>query len=156
MVLGEEEKGRKPTKSSFQVSHFVCCEIEVSRGETMDSPRVLSIQRCCISFLFLPQLAFLVFALVSLCQFSRSWLCRKQGLLPFSLSFICFLILCSCLQCSVFALQLFGFDVDPINTVQYSNHTGVTLRCQVPYRMIFLRCFLDARLQILDRREAHG
>ena len=28
---------------------------------------------------------------------------------------------------SVFPLQLHGFDVDPINTVQLSNHTGTCL-----------------------------
>ncbi|CAM9812339.1 unnamed protein product, partial [Ectocarpus sp. 4 AP-2014] len=27
-------------------------------------------------------------------------------------------------KCSVFPLQLLGFDVDPINSVQFSNHTG--------------------------------
>lgn len=27
-------------------------------------------------------------------------------------------------KCSVFTLQLLGFDVDPINSVQFSNHTG--------------------------------
>ena len=29
-----------------------------------------------------------------------------------------------CLQCSVLPLQLLGFDVDPVNSVQFSNHTG--------------------------------
>jgi pyridoxine kinase len=28
------------------------------------------------------------------------------------------------LQCAVLPLQLLGFDVDPINSVQFSNHTG--------------------------------
>ena len=28
------------------------------------------------------------------------------------------------LQCAVFPLQLLGFDVDPVNSVQFSNHTG--------------------------------
>ena len=27
-------------------------------------------------------------------------------------------------KCAVFPLQLLGFDVDPINSVQFSNHTG--------------------------------
>lgn len=27
-------------------------------------------------------------------------------------------------KCSVFTLQLLGFDVDPVNSVQFSNHTG--------------------------------
>lgn len=27
-------------------------------------------------------------------------------------------------KCSVFPLQLLGFDVDPVNSVQFSNHTG--------------------------------
>ena len=27
-------------------------------------------------------------------------------------------------KCSVFALQILGIEVDPINTVQFSNHTG--------------------------------
>lgn len=27
-------------------------------------------------------------------------------------------------KCAVFPLQLHGFDVDPINSVQFSNHTG--------------------------------
>ena len=28
------------------------------------------------------------------------------------------------LQCAVLPLQLLGFDVDPVNSVQFSNHTG--------------------------------
>jgi pyridoxine kinase len=28
------------------------------------------------------------------------------------------------LQCAVFPLQLLGFEVDPVNSVQFSNHTG--------------------------------
>ncbi|CAN0016839.1 unnamed protein product, partial [Choristocarpus tenellus] len=28
-------------------------------------------------------------------------------------------------KCSVFPLQLLGFDVDPVNSVQFSNHTGM-------------------------------
>ncbi|CAN0554829.1 unnamed protein product, partial [Laminaria digitata] len=27
-------------------------------------------------------------------------------------------------KCAVFTLQLLGFDVDPVNSVQFSNHTG--------------------------------
>ena len=27
-------------------------------------------------------------------------------------------------KCAVFPLQLLGFDVDPVNSVQFSNHTG--------------------------------
>ena len=27
-------------------------------------------------------------------------------------------------KCAVLPLQLLGFDVDPINSVQFSNHTG--------------------------------
>ncbi|CAN0078359.1 unnamed protein product, partial [Ectocarpus sp. 13 AM-2016] len=30
-------------------------------------------------------------------------------------------------KCSVFPLQLLGFDVDPVNSVQFSNHTGASL-----------------------------
>ena len=30
----------------------------------------------------------------------------------------------SCLQCAVLPLQLLGFDVDPVHSVQFSNHTG--------------------------------
>jgi len=29
-------------------------------------------------------------------------------------------------KCAVFPLQLHGFDVDPINSVQFSNHAGKT------------------------------
>lgn len=29
-------------------------------------------------------------------------------------------------KCAIFPLQLLGFDVDPINSVQFSNHTGKT------------------------------
>lgn len=30
-------------------------------------------------------------------------------------------------KCAVFPLQLHGFDVDPINSVQFSNHAGKTV-----------------------------
>lgn len=32
-------------------------------------------------------------------------------------------------KCAVFPLQVLGFEVDPINSVQFSNHTGYPVRC---------------------------
>jgi len=40
---------------------------------------------------------------------------------------------------AVFALQVHGYDVDPINTVQFSNHTGSLLLSY--YQKISYHCF---------------
>jgi pyridoxine kinase len=34
-------------------------------------------------------------------------------------------------KCAVFALQLHGIDVDPVNTVQFSNNTGSLIRARL-------------------------
>jgi len=35
-------------------------------------------------------------------------------------------------KAAVFPLQLLGFDVDPVNSVQFSNHTGMFLVLNFP------------------------
>ena len=53
-------------------------------------------------------------------------------------------------KCAVFPLQLLGFDVDPINSVQFSNHAGEVIDpCVSSLPDSHCVCFLD-RLSIIQ------